>query len=150
MTTSADPQSLLLQILDPAHRADPYPLYRRIREQGAVHMPESNLAVFSSFADCDEVLRHPSSSSDRLKSTAAQRLIADGAQARPLGPPGFLFLDPPDHTRLRRLVSKAFLPKVVRALEPEIARLVDGLLNEADSTSETFDAISGLAWKSVV
>jgi len=146
MTTSAEPQSLLLQILDPAHRADPYPLYRRIREQGAVHMSESNLAVFSSFADCDEVLRHPSSCSDRLKSTAAQRLIADGAQARPLGPPGFLFLDPPDHTRLRRLVSKAFLPKVVRALEPEIARLVDGLLNEADSASDPFEAISGLAY----
>ncbi|MGB0969370.1 MAG: cytochrome P450 [Mycobacterium sp.] len=146
MTTSAEPQSLLLQILDPAHRADPYPLYDRIREQGAVHMPESNLAVFSSFADCDEVLRHPSSSSDRLKSTVAQRLIAEGAEARPLGPPGFLFLDPPDHTRLRRLVSKAFLPKVVRALEPEIARLVDALLDEADSTSDPFDAVAGLAY----
>ena len=146
MTTSAEPQSLLVQVLDPAHRADPYPLYRRIREQGAVHVPESNLAVFSSFADCDAVLRHPSSLSDRLKSTAAQRMIAEGAQPRPFGPPGFLFLDPPDHTRLRRLVSKAFVPKVVRALEPEIVRLVDGLLNEADSTSEPFDAISGLAY----
>ncbi|MCH9708892.1 MAG: cytochrome P450 [Actinomycetia bacterium] len=146
MTTSAEPQSLLLQILDPAHRADPYPLYRQIRERGAVHMPESNLAVFSSFADCDDVLRHPSASSDRLKSTVAQRMIADGAQARPFGPPGFLFLDPPDHTRLRRLVSKAFVPKVVKALEPEIVRLVDGLLNEADSTSGPFDAISGLAY----
>ncbi|MGB0436209.1 MAG: cytochrome P450, partial [Mycobacterium sp.] len=146
MTTSAEPQSLLLQILDPAHRADPYPLYSQIREQGAVHMPESNLAVFSSFADCDEVLRHPSSSSDRLKSTVAQRMIADGAQPRPFGPPGFLFLDPPDHTRLRRLVSKAFVPKVVKALEPEIVRLVDGLLDSADSTAEPFDAISGLAY----
>lgn len=146
MTTSAEPQSLLMQMLDPAHRANPYPLYGRIREQGPVQLPDSNLTVFSSFADCDEVLRHPSSSSDRLKSTVVQRMIADGAQARPFGPPGFLFLDPPDHTRLRRLVSKAFVPKVVNALKPEIEGLVEGLLRAAEATSETFDAISGLAY----
>jgi hypothetical protein len=46
------------------------------------------LNVFSSFADCDDVLRHPSSASDRLKSTAAQREIAAGAEARPSARPG--------------------------------------------------------------
>ncbi|MCA9661054.1 MAG: cytochrome P450, partial [Myxococcales bacterium] len=56
------------------------------------------------------------------------------------------FLDPPDHTRLRRLVSKAFVPKVVNALKPEIEGLVEGLLRAAEATSETFDAISGLAY----
>ncbi len=148
MTTSAESQSLLLQMFDPAHRADPYPHYGRIREQGPVQLPESNLAVFTSFADCDEVLRHPSSASDRTKSTVVQRMIAEdpeGAVVGPPGPPGFLFLDPPDHTRLRRLVSKAFVPKVVKELEPEIAALVDGLLAEA-SSSGSFDAISGLAY----
>ncbi|VEG58290.1 cytochrome P450 [Mycolicibacterium aurum] len=145
MTTAAEPESLLLQMLDPAARADPYPLYRRIREQGPVHLPGKNLAVFSSYADCDEVLRHPSSASDRMKSTVAQRAVADGAQARPFGPPGFLFLDPPDHTRLRRLVSKAFVPKVVNALEPEIVGLVGGLLRDAGDGG-TFDAIAGLAY----
>ena len=145
MTTPAEPQSLLLQMLDPAHRADPYPHYGRIREQGPLQLPDSNLTVFSSFADCDEVLRHPSSASDRMKSTVAQRMVADGAQARPLGQPGFLFLDPPDHTRLRRLVSKAFVPKVVNALEPEISTLVDGLLAEA-SSPDPFEAIAGLAY----
>lgn len=143
LTTAAEPQSLLLQMLDPAHRADPYPLYARIRGQGPVQLPANNLTVFSSYADCDEVLRHPYSSSDRLKSTLAQRAIADGAQPRPFGPPGFLFLDPPDHTRLRRLVSKAFVPKVVKALEPEIVGLVDTLLADAHGT---FDAIGGLAY----
>ena len=53
MTTPAEPQSLLLQMLDPAHRADPYPHYGRIREQGPLQLPDSNLTVFSSFADCD-------------------------------------------------------------------------------------------------
>ncbi len=59
-------------------------------------------------------------------------------------PPGFLFLDPPDHTRLRKLVSKAFSPRVVKALEPDITTMVDDLLDKAAQTSE-FDAIEQLA-----
>jgi len=105
-------------------------VYRQLRESGPALLPESNLSVFGGFADCDEVLRHPASCSDRLKSTVAQRSIAAGQEARPFGTPGFLFLDPPDHTRLRKLVSKAFSPKVVRGLEPDIAVLVDGLLDK--------------------
>ena len=116
MTTTADSQSLLLQLLDPSNRANPYPAYDRIREHGPLDLAAANLTVFSSYQDCDDVLRHPSSASDRLKSTIAQRQIAEGAEARPLGSPGFLFLDPPDHTRLRNLVSKAFVPKVVKEL----------------------------------
>ena len=126
---TAPAQALLAQLLDPVNRADPYPIFRRLRECGPVSLPDSNLVVFSSFADCYEVLRHPASCSDRLKSTAAQQAIAAGQEARPFGTPGFLFLDPPDHTRLRKLVSKAFSPKVVRSLEPGIADLVDGLLD---------------------
>ena len=103
MTTTAGPQALLMQLLDPSNRADPYAVYRQILDGGPIQMPESNLVVFSSFQDCGDVLRHPSSASDRLKSTVAQREIAKGAEPRPFGQPGFLFLDPPDHTRLRRL-----------------------------------------------
>jgi cytochrome P450 len=144
MTTAADSQSLLLQLLDPSNRANPYPAYARIRERGPLQLPEMTLNVFSSFQDCDDVLRHPSSASDRLKSTAAQREIAAGAEARPVGPPGFLFLDPPDHTRLRRLVSKAFAPKVVKALEPDITALVDSLLDKAADAGR-FEVINDLA-----
>jgi cytochrome P450 len=140
-----DSQSLLLELLDPAHRADPYPVFNRIRERGPLQLPESDLVVFSSFADCDEVLRHPSSCADRLKSTAAQKAIADGAEPRPFGTPGFLFLDPPDHTRLRRLVSKAFSPKVVKSLESDITALVDGLLDKVEATGR-FEVISDLAY----
>ncbi|MEZ0341568.1 cytochrome P450 [Mycobacterium sp. pV006] len=143
MTTAADPQSLLVTLLDPAHRADPYPIYRQIREHGPLQLPELNLTVFTSYADCDQVLRHPASASDRMKSTVTQRMVAEGGEARPIGTPGFLFLDPPDHTRLRGLVSKAFVPKVVRNLEPDIVTLVDDLLDRAEAT---FDVISGLAY----
>jgi cytochrome P450 len=138
-------QDLLLELLDPAHRADPYPIYRQLRERGPLELPDSNLVVFSSFAECDEVFRHPSSCADRLKSTAAQQAIAEGAQARPFGTPGFLFLDPPDHTRLRRLVSKAFSPKVVKALESDITALVDGLLDKVEEAGE-FEVIADLAY----
>ena len=129
VSSVAEPQALLLQLLDPANRADPYTVYKQFRDSGPLRLPDANLTVFSAYRDCDEVLRHPSSSVDRGKSTVAQRMFADGANVRPQGPPMFLFLDPPDHTRLRKLVSKAFVPKVVNELQPEIAGLVDGLLD---------------------
>jgi cytochrome P450 len=56
-----------------------------------------------------------------------------------------LFLDPPDHTRLRKLVSKAFAPKVVNALQPEITALVDGLL-DAIAEKGRFDVIDNFAY----
>jgi cytochrome P450 len=142
---TATPQALLLDLLDPGHRAHPYPIYRQLRERGPLQLPDSNLVVFSSFADCDEVLRHPASCSDRLKSTATQQATAAGQEARPFGTPGFLFLDPPDHTRLRKLVSKAFSPKVVRALETDITALVDALL-DAVATAGRFEVIADLAY----
>jgi cytochrome P450 len=145
MTTLAESQALLLQLLDPSTRANPYPVYRQFRDRGPLLMPEVNLTIFSSFRDCDEVLRHPAAASDRLKSTVAQREIAAGAQARPFGTPGFLFLDPPDHTRLRKLVSKAFAPKVVKGLEPYVRSLVDSLLDQVEAAG-TFDVIPDLAY----
>lgn len=143
--TTADAQTLLGRLLDPANRADPYPLYAELRAAGPLVLPSANLVVFSSFADCDEVLRHPAAASDRLKSTVAQREIAAGAVARPFGTPGFLFLDPPDHTRLRRLVSSAFVPRVVKALEPGIVSLVDSLLDAVAAKGE-FDVVADLAY----
>ena len=131
MTTSparADSQRLL-QLLDPANRADPYGIYAQFRDIGPMQLPDANLVVFSSYRDCDEVLRHPSSSSAFMNSTAMKRRIEAGMAPRRQFPPGFLFLDPPDHTRLRKLVSKAFAPKVVNALQADIAGLVGGLLD---------------------
>jgi cytochrome P450 len=145
VSSVAEPQALLLQLLDPANRADPYPVYKQFRDRGPMQLPEANLTVFSAYRDCDEALRHPSSSADRLKSTVAQRMLADGTIVRPPGPPGFLFLDPPDHTRLRKLVSKAFVPKVVNELQPDIAELVDGLLDRIAERGR-FDVISDLAY----
>ena len=144
VTTTAEAQDLLVRLLDPGNRADPYPVYAQIRERGPLQLPELNVTVFSSYQDCDDVLRHPSSASDGLKSTIAQREIAAGKEVRPLGQPGFLFLDPPDHTRLRKLVSKAFVPKVIKALEPDITALVDSLLDDVAGAGH-FEVIADLA-----
>jgi cytochrome P450 len=143
MTTLAESQALLLELIDPSTRADPYPVYRRLRERGPLQMPD--LTVFSSFRDCDEVVRHPAAASDSLKSTFAQRAMAEGQNLRPFGKPGFLFLDPPDHTRLRKLVSKAFAPKVVKGLEPDITALVTSLLDDVEADG-TFDVVADLAY----
>ncbi len=144
MTTTTESQGLLVQLLDPSNRADPYPVYRQILERGPMLMPEGNLVVFSSFQDCGDVLRHPSSASDRLKSTVAQREIAKGAEPRPFGQPGFLFLDPPDHTRLRKLAQQAFAPRRVKALEADITAMVAALLDEVEGAGH-FDVIADLA-----
>lgn len=144
MTSVADSQTLLMRLLDHTNRADPYPVHRQILERGPMLLPEMNLVVFSSFADCGDVLRHPSSASDRLKSTVAQRDIAKGAQPRPFGQPGFLFLDAPDHTRLRKLAQQAFAPRRVRALEADIVSMVDALLDEV-TPGGPFDVVEALA-----
>ncbi|MGA9358079.1 MAG: cytochrome P450 [Mycobacterium sp.] len=144
-TEQAELQALLLQLLDPANRADPYPLYAKFRERGPIQLPAVNVTVFSTSRDCDEVLRHLLSSSNRWNSTIAQRQLASGAWSKPAVPPGFLFLDPPDHTRLRKLVSKAFAPKVVNALQPDITAMVDGLLDQIAERGH-FDVIGDLAY----
>jgi cytochrome P450 len=144
MTSAPSQQDFLLQLLDPANRADPYRICAQFRDRGPLQLPGTNVAVFSTYRDCDEVLRHPSSSSDRLKSTMARRASESGSAPRPLGPPGFLFLDPPDHTRLRKLVSKAFAPKVVSALQPEIRALVDGLIDRVVENGE-FEVVEDFA-----
>ncbi|MEB3982838.1 cytochrome P450 [Mycobacterium sp. 663a-19] len=149
----ADPQKLLVQLLDPANRADPYGLCARIRDHGPVVVPNANMVVFATYRDCDEVLRHPSSSSDRAKSVIgeqrieaqSQALIEAGVEPPQSIPPGFLFLDPPDHTRLRKLVSKAFAPKVVNALAPDIRALVDGLLDRIAERGR-FDVVEDFAY----
>jgi cytochrome P450 len=141
-TSVAGPQELLRQLLDPANRPNPYPVYEQFLSRGP--MQDSSLTIFSSFRDCDEALRHPGSSVDRQKSAMVQKSIADGSAQRSDVPPMFLFLDPPDHTRLRRLVSKAFVPKVVNELAPHITELVDGMLDRVAQQGR-FDVIDDLA-----
>jgi cytochrome P450 len=71
-------------------------------------------------------------------------MLAEGTIERSRVPPMFLFLDPPDHTRLRKLVNKAFVPKVVNELTPHITDLVDDMLDHVAARGR-FDLIDDLA-----
>lgn len=142
---ATESQGLLLQLLDPANRADPYRLCAQFRDRGPLQLADANLAVFLSYRDCDEVLRHPSSSSENANSTVAKQQAESGTAPPRQGPPGFLFLDPPDHTRLRKLVSKAFAPRVVSALQPDIRSLVDGLLDRVAEKGQ-FEVVEDFAY----
>lgn len=135
----------LLSLFDPAVRAQPYPLYERVREAGPVQVADGLVTVFARYADCEAVLRHPEARSDRRHSALFARATASGDGAVPWveETPPFLFLDPPDHTRLRRLVSQAFTARRVERLRPSVERLVADLL---DGVGEELEVVEGLAY----
>ena len=116
---------------DPAVLPDPYPVLAGLREASPFatpahsSLPEGALVVVGRHQDCSRILRDPRVSSERNRSL----LAPPERQAR--RPPSFLSMDPPDHTRLRRLVSKAFAPRVIAGLEPRIRELCRELLSAA-------------------
>jgi cytochrome P450 len=115
---------------DPIFRADPYPTYNRLRESTPVRPSPLGLLVLSRHRDCVSLLHHPTTSVDQRNSTLFQAFVqsldTDPFEGRE---PSFLFLDPPDHTRLRGLVSHAFTPRRVRDLGPRIQEIVDELID---------------------
>ena len=129
---------LFTQILDPAKRPDPYPLYGRLRETPVAPLADGFFAV-SNYDDVAALLHDPRMSKDQRKTdlplTAAQRL-----EPRP-----FLFLDPPEHDRLRRLVMHQFTPARVDALHDRVIALVDGLL-DAHRDQSRLDVVDDLAY----
>src|SRR5215216_2726125 len=135
---SADQWELFAQILDPANRPNPYPLYARLRETPVAVLADGFFAV-SSYADIAALLHDPRLSKDQRKTeiplTGAQRI-----EPRP-----FLFLDPPEHDRLRRLVMHQFTPARVNALHDRIVALVDELL-DAHRGQSRLDVVDDLAY----
>ena len=122
---------------------DPYPTYATLREKDPVHRSRlMNAWLFSRHADIDIILRdHQRFANDPRKGTLNRRqrksLPADEDFT-------MLFLDPPDHKRLRALVNKAFTPKAVNALEPHIRSLLQGLLDDIDDPAG-FDLMQAIA-----
>ncbi|MER6789552.1 cytochrome P450 [Streptomyces sp. NPDC000658] len=125
---------------DPAFVADPYPAYAELRERGRViYFEPTRQWLVPRHADVSALLRDR-----RLGRTYQHRFThedfgrtAPPAEQEPfhtLNDHGMLDLEPPDHTRIRRLVSKAFTPRTVEGLKPYVRRLagelVDGLVRE--------------------
>jgi len=133
----------------PEAHANPYPLYRRMREEDPVHWSDLMESwILSRYQDVVFVLTDPRFSADRRQ---ARNRFAQMAQQREqeFGPLGrtqtMLSSDPPLHTRLRRLVSKAFTPRAVENLRPRIQEIVDELL-EPFQRSGHIELIHDLAY----
>lgn len=125
-----------------AMREDPYPFYRRLREQDPVHRsrPASGW-VLTRYDDILAVLGDRSFSSDERHWRRYRRVRGlNGRAGLPdpyaLGVVSMLRVDAPDHTRLRTLVSRAFTPRAVERMRPRIEAVVDGLLDDLAGRSE--------------
>jgi len=139
----------------PGFAHDPYPAYSRLRTEDAVHEHPFGFWVLSRHDDVSALLRSGNSVDYRNSAEdSAARLQADAmiASAGPatedtLDAYGMSMLDrdPPDHTRLRGLVSKVFTPRSVAALEPFVTELVDAALDRL-ADAGTADLIETVAF----
>ncbi|HVH17433.1 MAG TPA: cytochrome P450 [Myxococcota bacterium] len=124
----------------PAWRRDPYPYYRRLRETAPTYRsPLLGVTVLTRYDDVLSVLRDPRFSVRRSESRAFQRLnpFAElSPEFQSMIERNLLMLDPPDHTRLRGLVAKAFTPRVVETMRPRIEALVEELLDRVAADGE--------------
>jgi cytochrome P450 len=128
----------------PENRSDPYPIYAFIREREPVHHAPDGSWVLTRYDHCAALLRDPRFSTSPAKLTAGPDAAAMGP-IRQVGSSLMMFLDPPDHTRLRSLVSQAFTPRMVESLRPRIQLLVDELLDAVVETGE-MDVLADLAY----
>jgi cytochrome P450 len=126
----------------PEVHEDPYPLYERMRSLDPVHWNLPGVWMLTRHADAVRMLRHPRMSSDFRNSELFEMFREMNALDD--REPSMLFRDPPDHTRLRNLVSKAFSPKVIESMRPFIGEVVDRLLAE-QAGRETFDLVAEVA-----
>ncbi|MCY3601909.1 MAG: cytochrome P450 [Chloroflexi bacterium] len=129
--------------LDAGYIADPYPTYRKLRERDPYHESRlTGMLIVSRYEDVDAILRDHRRfrNSDRdwvrdsLVNTSIRRELT----------PSLLSLDPPDHTRLRGLVNRAFTPRVMARMEDHVRATAHALLDEVGDSSE-FDLMSNLA-----
>jgi hypothetical protein len=143
----ADVPLSLYHLLDPAVLADPYPLYRRLREEDPVHWDSYLHAwVVTRYEDVVTVLTR--FSADRTPSP--EFFAALGApHVSPIAKVmirQMLFLDPPAHTRLRALAAPAFVPARVRALREHIEKIAAELIDRViDRGTGRFELLADFA-----
>jgi cytochrome P450 len=117
---------LFEQILKPANRPNPYPFYSQLRAT-PVSKQEDGTYVVSTYREIVALLHDPRISSDERKSTSGPGELAKKAESG--AHPPFIFLDPPDHDRLRRLVMREFTPERVEGMHDRVTQLVNRLLD---------------------
>lgn len=122
---------------------DPYPTYARMHQEGPLHYVEvgGKWAVWSIFshADCSSIAKDPRCSAKRahqmLLPLPLSRQSEFNELARMLSL-WLIFMDPPEHTRLRKLLNKGFSPEAVERLRPQIESIVGQMLKPLHHGSE--------------
>lgn len=145
--STVEPDALLLELIaTPEGRADPYPRYAALRRAAPVHRSTFGVWTLTDYDDCQLLLRHPgvgkdfSAAMNSLGLSDADREAQDRFRN---DRSNMLLTDPPDHTRLRGLVTRAFTPRTVEKLRPRIVTLVDELLDAFDpGETEVMDALA--------
>ncbi|HRW04584.1 MAG TPA: cytochrome P450 [Caldilineaceae bacterium] len=131
-------------LFGPAFKANPYPTYAAMREESPFHRRtatdgKTNIWFITRYDDVATLLRDHK----RLVKDVVNTLTPEARAARPAPPPllqllsnHMLNLDPPDHTRLRALVNKAFTNQVVAQMAERIQRVADDLLDAGHAQGE--------------
>ncbi len=126
-------------VATPQGKADPYSRYARLREHAPIHNSAFGFCVLSRYDDCLQLLRAQGVGKDFSNAASALGLTEE-QQAEQAAfrndRSNMLFADPPEHTRLRRLASRAFTPRSVEALRPQVVALVDELLDRFPSSGD--------------
>src|SRR5215471_12958429 len=102
---------------------DPYSYYARLRSEDPVHGSPGGLWILTRYDDVALALRDPRFGRKGFAELAGSESSEEGLAA------SMLFQDPPDHTRIRTLVSKAFNPRTIESLRPHAQQILDGLLD---------------------
>ena len=138
---------LLFNPYAPEVMADPVPTYRRMRETEPVHRNLVGGWTLFRYDDSQALLRDPRTSvEDRNAAPSTRNEFVERLRSeRSNGARAILNLDPPDHDRLRRLVTKAFTPRTVASLEPFVQTLVDESI-DAIAANGGGDIIDDLAF----
>jgi cytochrome P450 len=132
----------------PGFTDNPYPQYAAMRAAAPVHQHPFGFWLLTCYKDVSWLLRASLSVEDRNITAGPLLQLREqmyGEQAARRRGVSMLDRDPPDHTRLRRLVSKAFTPRAVQALQPRICDLVDGMLDTAARAGRV-DLVDALAF----
>ena len=124
----------LLQVLiTPEGQADPYPYYALMREEARISRTSFGPYVVNGYDECQAVLRDPRLGRGLTVEGSATGIFGENGTRRgeflEASQHNMLMADPPDHTRLRRLVSRSFTPRQVERLRPAVHELVAGLLD---------------------
>ncbi len=140
-----EPVLSLYHLLDPDVLANPYPLFRRLREEDPVHWdPYLHVWVVTRYADVVKVLMDFSAERTPTPARLAEMGLQELSPIASVMVKQMLFLDPPTHTRIRSLASFAFTPQRVAVLRQHIREIVSRLLDRV-AAAGTMDVIGDLA-----